>query len=180
VSGVRFTYQRFTDHQIAQFYLDRYLDPAAPESSFAAETPLGQLICDELVCWRNAGLLSAFAIQLPERIGRELPDLAPFCAAFRPVREGMLESILWRKHEAFSEDTLRYVNSQLLDDPHTHRGIMLAFVAVASQPGHPYNAEFLHRNLIMHAMPARDGLSPAVSLKSARPLPCPSGTKRPA
>jgi hypothetical protein len=112
--GVRFTYERFGDHEIATYYLDRFLNATDPAASFAPNQPLGRKVADERSCGDNAGLLSALAIQIPERIGRELPELAPHCALFQVIREAMIESLIWRSHNAFSQNTLDYLNSHLL------------------------------------------------------------------
>ena len=154
--GVRFTYERFGDHEIATYHLDRFLDVTDPAASFAPDQPLGRSVADERSCWNNAGLLSALAIQIPERIGRELPELAPHCASFQAVREAMIESLVWRSHGAFSQGTLDYLNSHLLGfrdtADHTHQ----ALISVSTQPGHPYNANFLHKNLLRYTMAERD------------------------
>lgn len=156
VEGIRFSYERFTDHQIAKFHLDKFLDPSDPTASFAPGTALRAKIKDESACWCNAGLVSAFAIQLPERIGRELPELAPHCARFRPVLDAMLESLMWRKHTAYSDATLDYVNKHLLKLRDTADATLRAMVAVSTQPNHPYNAMCLHRNLLRRPLPERD------------------------
>lgn len=151
---VRFSYERLTDHQMAKFYLARFLNLSDPVASFAPGTRLGSKVGDELACWDNAGLVAALAIQLPELTGRELPDLAPHCAVFQPVLDAMVESLVWRKHTAFTARTLDYVNRHLIQ--REHRALLRTLVTVSTQPGHPYNARLLHRNLLRRPMPERD------------------------
>ena len=154
--GIRFSYERFTDHQIANFYLDKFLDLSDPAASFTPESPLGMKVKNESDSWQNGGLVSALAIQLPERIGKELPELAPHCARFRPVVEAMLESFVWRKHTAYSDATLNYVNDHLMKFRGTADDLLRTMISVSTQPDHPYNADCLHRNLLRRPMPDRD------------------------
>ncbi len=156
IEGIRFSYERFTDHQIARFHLDKFLDPSDPSGSFAPEMPLGMRVKDESASWQNGGLVSAFAIQLPERIGKELPELAPHCARFRPVVQAMLESLVWRKHTAYSDATLNYINDHLMKFRGTADDLLRTMISVSTQPDHPYNAKCLHRNLLQRQMPERD------------------------
>ena len=156
VDGIRFSYERFTDHQIAKFHLNKFLDPSDPAGSFAPERPLGLKVKDESTCWQNAGLVGALAIQLPERIGKELPELAPHSARFRPVLDAMLDSLMWRKHTAYSDATLHYVNSHLLRLQDTADATLRTMIAISTQPDHPYNALCLHRNLLRRPLPKRD------------------------
>jgi hypothetical protein len=156
VEGIRFSYERFTDHQIAMLYLKRFLDAGNPASSFASEMPLGMLLKDESTSWRNGGIIAAFAIQIPEQTGKELIELAPHCVRFRPVTNAMIESFMWRKNTAYSPATLDYINRHLFPYRDTGDEMLRTLIAVSTQPGHPYNAELLHRNLMRRTMPNRD------------------------
>lgn len=80
--GIHFSYERFADHIIAKHLLDKHIDPVNPSHSFQLNQPLGSFVKDELTCWRNRGLIEAFSIQVPERIRKELPELAPRCAHY--------------------------------------------------------------------------------------------------
>ena len=74
VDGIRFSYDRFTDHQIVAYYL-REVKRDSPNISFFPGTPIGDLIRNQ--SWENSGLIEALAIQVPERLGKELPHLIP-------------------------------------------------------------------------------------------------------
>src|SRR5262249_30903499 len=39
IDGIRFSYERFSDHAIAKFYLDTFLDETNPGASFAPDKP---------------------------------------------------------------------------------------------------------------------------------------------
>lgn len=154
--GIRFTYERFADHMLVSRLLDQHLDTNSPEESFLTDTPLGMILKDEPSCWMRRGLVEALLIQLPERIGRELVDVAPQCAEFRPVREAFVESLIWRKRDAITDSTLKYVNQQVIRYRGTADQFLNALLTVAMDPEHPYNAEFLHRQLQRKTLADRD------------------------
>jgi len=156
VEVVRFTYERFADHLIAARLLDRHLDAADPESSFRGDQPLGGLVADSPALWRNSGLIEALAVQLPERTGRELPELAPGVADEHVVKGAVVESLIWRQREAFSEATRTYINERVLPDPNWHDEAMDGLLTVACDPAHPYNADRLHASLSALGMADRD------------------------
>lgn len=153
---VRLTYERLFDHLSAAHLLDTYLDESSPGNSFVAGTPLYERIADESTCYRNSGLLAAFSIQLPERIGKELMQLAPHTVEYEPARSGLIESILWRKTDCLSDETLRLVNKHILVFPQSYQEFVNTLLLVSANPDHPYNADFLHRNLIRRTLADRD------------------------
>jgi len=153
--GIHFSYERFADHLIAKHLLDKYLNSEYPSHSFQPDQPLGSFVKDEWTCWRNRGLIEAFSIQIPERIKKELPELAPYCADYRPIREAFVESLIWRDPKAITDATLNYVNKHIIKYG-THDQFLNALLTVASNPDHPYNADFLHRHLMKFELPERD------------------------
>jgi len=154
--GIHFSYERFTDHLIANYLLDKHLDPKNPPHSFLANQPLGSLIKDEWSCWRNQGLIEAFSIQLPERIKKELAEVAPHCADYRPVRESFVKNLIWRNPKAVTDATLNYINGHVIKYEDTHYQFLNALLTVASNPNHPYNADFLHKHLMKFELAERD------------------------
>jgi hypothetical protein len=156
MESVRFTYQRFSDHLITQRLLERHLDKKNPKKSFSSRRPLGKLVKDEQACWRNRGFLEALAIQIPELTKKELPDLAPHLAAFHPIREAFVESIIWRDSNSFSRATNRYINRQVLSYRGTSRDFWNALIMLAPTPNHPFNADRLHAILSRFKLPDRD------------------------
>ena len=101
------------------------------------------------------GLLEALCIQAPERTGYELARLAPGVSQLPTIGEAFLESIVWRKIDAFSQDT-RTVLNELIRDEKMWGNPLDAFLSVATIPGHPFNADFLDQHLHQYAMPDRD------------------------
>jgi hypothetical protein len=154
--GIHFSYERFTDNLIAKHLLDKDLNPENPAQAFQSEQVLGSFIKDERACWRNRGIVEAFSIQLPERIKKELVEIAPACLDFRPVQESFIQSLIWREPLAFTESTLRYINEHIIRYQDTHDQFLNTLLTVASNPEHPYNAEFLHGHLTKFELAERD------------------------
>jgi len=114
-------------------------------------------VSDEDACHRNRGVIEALSIQIPERLNLELFELAPHCASFEPIRDAFIKSIIWRHPQACRRrETLDYTREQILPDPWAHRSFLEALISVAPNPEHPYNADFLHENLIECELPDRD------------------------
>jgi hypothetical protein len=144
------------DQLLAQYLLDKYLDPEQPARSFAPGQLLGSLLVDERTCRRNRGLLEALSVQIPERVGRELAEVAAERAHYLPVREAFIESVIWRETRAFTSSTLEYIGEQVLPHADTSSLFLNALLTVAANPDHPYNADFLHTHLMRLEMADRD------------------------
>ena len=67
---VRFTFERFSEHFIAERLLDNHIDGDL-EAALSPEAPLGALLQDRKN-WHLRGVIEALAVQVPERYGREL------------------------------------------------------------------------------------------------------------
>lgn len=154
--GIHFSYERFTDHLIARYLLDKYLDLENPSDSFQPTQFLGTFVKDEWSCWQNRGLVEAFSIQIPERIKKELLELVPECANFQPVSEAFIESLIWRDPRAITETTKEYINKHIIQYKDTHEQFLNALLTVATNPNHPYNGDFLHKNLMRFELAERD------------------------
>lgn len=153
---VRFTYQRFSDHLIVQRLLEQYLDTKNPEASFSIRRTLGKLVKDERACRVNSGILGALMIQIPELTKRELPDIAPRLADMRPVRDAFVQSFVWRDMGSFGSTTDSYINQQVLNYKGSRDEFLNAVITLSPLPGHPYNADRLHKFLAGFNMPDRD------------------------
>ncbi len=154
--SVCFTYQRLSDHLITQCLLNQHLNKTNPKASFARTRSLGKLVKDKLVCWSNQGLVEALAIQIPELTGKELPDLAPHTADWRPMRKAFVESLIWRNETSFSKATDDYVNNHVLAYADTYNDLWNAALMLALKPNHPYNARCLDEILKKISMAERD------------------------
>lgn len=154
--GIHFSYERLADHLVTKHLIDKHLDPVNPSVSFLRDGPLGCFVKNELTCWRHLGLIEAFSIQLPERIKKELPQIAPHCADYQPIREAFVDSLVWRDPETITDATLNYVNEYIIKYEDTHDKFLNALLTVASNPEHPFNADFLHKHLIRLELAERD------------------------
>ncbi len=110
VELVRFTFERLSDHRIAQALLDTAITGCDPAPAFAPSGALREYVVGTNA-YRFAGIAEAFAVQLPERFGTELLDLIEDDMAIYDLLPGFQTSLLWRRQDAFSERTL-----ELLDE----------------------------------------------------------------
>jgi Fe-S cluster biosynthesis and repair protein YggX len=156
MDGIRFSYERFSDHLVVKYLLDNYLDLNNPSAAFLPTSQLGILLKDYRTCNDNRGLLEAFSIQIPERIGRELVEVAPHCASYSIVREAFIQSLIWRDPSSINDLTCQYMSSQITQDDKNHAFLLNTFLTVASNVKHPYNADFLHNYLKRDSRADRD------------------------
>jgi hypothetical protein len=153
---VAFAYERLADHLLVDFLLSRHLASSAPEEAFQNQSKLGWVVADDHTCERNRGLLEALSIQLPEKNGKELPDVIGQGRICRTVREAFVEGLPWRDAQSIGEKTFAYINEVVLRYTGSRRLLLGALITVAANPEHGLNAEFLHRNLAGLKMPNRD------------------------
>ena len=158
----RFPYQKFSDHLLARYFFRAYnaktdkrnRNLKTAKAFFSLRTKLGKFLAD---AW-NVGLTEALSIQCPEQLkGVEFFQLAPYIDSF-VIQEAFLQSLTWRKPTAFSSDLkviLKFLNDNFyMEDDHYR--VYDAFLSVASVPGHPFNAYYLHRHLSKKSMAERD------------------------
>ncbi len=153
---IRFSYERFSDHLVASFLLEKHLDAKNPSSSFCAGQPLYELVKEEAVTWSSRGLIEAFSVQVPERTGKELIEVVPDIKTFQPVQESFLDSLLWRKPKNIGNAALNYMNDTIIRTEHFHDRLIETLLTLAPKPEHPFNAAFLHKNLKRRALAQRD------------------------
>ncbi len=145
---VRFTFERYSDHRIADKLLSEHLDPKDIKQSFDLDTTLGQFVFGAK-SYQQAGVIEAIAIQLPEKYDTEIIDVGP--AEVKVVRTAFLDSLLWRKQEFFTDRTLELAK-RLLDPDR----IWDLFIKIATEPSNRFNATYLHEELSRLTMPERD------------------------
>ncbi|MCL4266050.1 MAG: ATP-binding protein [Anaerolineae bacterium] len=153
VEVVQFAYEKFSDHIIVNHLLDKHLDINSPEQAFMPGQPLAFLTEKE---WRHRGAIEALCIQMPELIGKELPEVAPMMADFYYVGQGFIQSLIWRNPKAIVDVTRDYLNKYASQRSDANDQILNALLTVATNLDHPYNAEFLHARLIKDEMAERD------------------------
>jgi len=149
---IRFSFQRLQDHLIAESLLD-----ATTDISAELETGiLSFVLKDSNVRWEWSGLVEALSIQVPKKFGIELFDVMPGDSKKwlfnRVLREAFAESVRWRDTDAFTDRTLEVFNELALEDEQ----YFFILIELCAGKKHPWNAEFLHDNLIERKLADRD------------------------
>ena len=152
---VHVSYDRFTDHLVADSLLRKHLDSSAPQAAFEEGGPLAFIWNRDAEVFVLPGLIEALCIQIPERTGRELFDLAPALYEQWGAGDAFRQSVVWRKPEAFSDTTGQVLNRFIRHDRDMD-GTLNVLLTVATLEHHPLNAEFLDKRLRRDSMPERD------------------------
>ena len=152
---VVFSYERYADHITVGQWIRDNLDFEHPKKSLASDGGLTFFLDEDEFVPR--GILEALSIQVPEYTGREFIRLAPDFADDIEIREAFLNSIVWRKHDAFSTESFEVLNELISDNSFVSESLE-TLVAVSTVPGHPFNANFLDQTLRELVMPDRDAL----------------------
>lgn len=152
---IRFSFQRFQEALMAEALLERVSNSDDP---FASDQPLHFIVAERSSIWGWGGLVEALSTQMPERWGRELVDLLPG-GPNKWWREGNVvtgfaESVRWRQPSAFTDRTLKLLNA--LEG--THVSLIALLLELSLSVDHPYNAFWLHKNLIDRPLAERDAL----------------------
>ena len=146
---VRFTFERLGDHAVTASLLSRASVGRTP----AALSEVGSPLHDFLSLPNSTidlGVREALAIQLPEKFGIELPDLADVPPP--PWHSDAFEkSLLNRRASAFGDRTL-----ELIDDVCDPGFRYETLIALATEPNHPFNVLLLDAELRAMTMPERD------------------------
>lgn len=147
---VRFTFERFSDFQIAKALLDRHLNESDVTGSFANGTPLSEVVVGP-DAYRRSGIIEALSIQLPERTGIELFDVFSKKRELRILHQPFLGSLSWRDQRYFTDRTLAILKS-------ISRGDELSSIvfSLATEPHNKFNAHYLHERLMALSLPERD------------------------
>ena len=152
----RFAYERFSDHIVADFLLQKYMDTDNPQAAFMEGGGLA-FLCDRSI-YAPPGILEALLIQIPERTGHELVRLAPTLLdnPYHIARE-FLSSIVWRAPSACSQDTLAVLDEVAKGESYLgNQEILDTMLTVSTVPEHPFNADWLNGRLRSDTMPERD------------------------
>ena len=155
VEVIRFTYQRFADYRIGSALLDPLDgDPERLTEALADGEPLRNRLLEA-----PAGWIEALAVQMPEQFGIELLDATEWrLGSFkrRQWDEAFVRSISARRPSAVTQrlgELLREVQQR---SPNLIKLVLETILSVAPFPGHPLNADFLHKWLKRMQMPHRD------------------------
>lgn len=153
---VRFAYERFCDHFVAQQLIRVVENPA---EIFEETHPFGKTLLEK-GDWQCRGILEALSIIVPEKFGLELWDTLP--ERLNTLRQSpesfFFRSLPFRAPSSFTARTRELFNSlQPLDYGFQDKKLDL-LVQFATEPSHPWNAEGLHKFLAEMQMPERDAI----------------------
>ncbi len=150
---VYISYDRFADYIIADSLLSVYHDENALRSAFEDGDPLS-FICDSDK-YVPPGLIEALCVQVPEKFGQELVELAPLSLSQSDVIGAIWQSVIWRRSNAFSKKTREIINQIFESSDDLLDGIEV-LLTVSTLEDHPFNAELLDKWLRRYSMPDRD------------------------
>ena len=145
---VRFTFERFSDYAIAGRLLSEHLDKGDVPGSFAAGKPLYEFVFGAN-SYRRAGVIEAFAVQLPEETAVELLDVGGKASWL--VRRAFQASLLWREQTHFTRRTFALAGEQLSPDE-----LNELIIAISTEPSNIFDASWVHDTLKGETMPERD------------------------
>lgn len=151
---IRFTYERFSDHFIAQQVLEQHGSEDI-NNILSEDQPLGKVLIEKGY-YRLAGIFEALAIALAEKYGKEVVDLLPDEAGIADWQLDQMFSntVIWRDPCSFTERTLEILNS--LRGLGSERPSLDILLKLSTEPQHPWNAVMLHRNLVGKEVSKRD------------------------
>ena len=145
---VRFTFERFSDHEIASSLLDDHINSNHVASSFRADQPLHVCVFG-LGNHKRSGIIEAMAIQLPERTGIEILDVGS--EPSHVVHRAFLNSLLWREQSHFTDRTF-----ELIEELVETEDVNDILVSISTEPSNRFNALFVHSNLMKMSLSERD------------------------
>lgn len=147
---IRFTFQRFQDHFMAEKFIEDQVDPHK-----LFDLSNNQFLFENgIINWDWRGLFSALAFILPEKHGVELVDILPSSVNSDwwdeyDIQESFVESIQWRDKNTFSDRSLQLLHTLTYHD-------LFEVLIKVSTAVHPWNSEFLNTNLRALNMSKRD------------------------
>ncbi|WP_386082403.1 hypothetical protein ACFIOZ_03970 [Vreelandella sp. F11] len=153
IEMVRFTFERMSDHLIAQRLLDIHVGDGDPVPAFVTGGPLAAYVAGR-DSYQFAGIAEALAVQLPERYGIEIIDVVDNKSDCWNLVHAFQLSLLWRRQDFFSERTLELVEEWA--DVIGGDAVLETLLLIATEPNNRFNADYLDRWLRPLSMPERD------------------------
>ncbi|MGG0176944.1 NACHT domain-containing protein [Gottfriedia acidiceleris] len=152
VEVLRFTYERFSDHFIAQYIIDQ-INKNEIEICFVDEGLINELIKNGP---NKSGIIEALGLGFPEKLQREFIDFIDedsfnydwlFSSSFTDV-------IQWRAIDSFTDRTVELLN--MIPSYGVHKESIDKLLMLSTEPAHPWNADFLNKNLQRMKLVERD------------------------
>jgi len=154
IDAVFIAFERMADHLLAEKYLADVSDGSLPDA-FTNSGILHFAVRGEIAARENRGLLEALAVQVPERFGMELTEVAGGQVPASILKFAVIDSLVWRRADAFTSRTERIVRDAL-DDSGLFAGTMEALLGLSTRADNPLNANWFHDLLSSIKMPDRD------------------------
>ena len=150
---IRFSFQRFQDFLMAMRVVNQC---QKVEGIFDVDGDLEFCIKNKNIAWEWHGLISALAVALPEKYQTELIDALPGSPERwldnYYVELAFVESVKWRARNTFTDRTLTLLHQITSQST----GVLDVLIQVSVSADHPWNANFLHKNLVKMNLPERD------------------------
>lgn len=143
---VHLGYERLADH----FTAEQILEKVRQTPNRSKQDPLTE--DDKRL---TSGVLESLFIQAPETLQQELLDFAPSVSSHSQWPDAYRQSLIWRSPKAFTDRTIDWFNESITRDSDQTKALEIV-LTLASVPDHPWNADFLDRQLRKRKMPERD------------------------
>lgn len=144
--AVRFPYERFSDYLIAQQMLSSFSSLNELREAWTVIGLPDKWVQDFEFRLSNRGVMKMMAILIPEKYGVEFLELFGSEKFYRRgFVEDFMESLAWRSNESVGERTsacIDYARDCLHIEEYLNSRLRLVTIV-----GHPYNAEYLHKQL---------------------------------
>lgn len=152
IEVVRFTYERFSDYFIAENIINN-LNVENLEAEFETQGKLEEIIKNP---YKYSGIIEALGIVFPERFNLEFVDfVSEESKHYNSIFDkSFTDVLLLRSKDSINERTVALINK--ISSYGFFNDSLDKVLALSTEPNHPLNAEFLHKNLKRRNMVERD------------------------
>lgn len=158
---IRFSYQKFSDHLIVRYLLNKYFDKE--KKTLNLNAPELKKLFEKNYLFE--GLIQAMSCQVPERTkGIDLIEYLPKHHSTNinsTYIHGYIDSLIWRDPKTIVDTkiVLKYYNQFLRQDfDQFNRQMLRNLISLSTVPNHPLNGDFLSGLLAKQKMANRDYL----------------------
>ena len=148
VETIQIAFDRLADYLVADFLLGGHETVGA----VMADGTLADVLAESYV---RPGLVEALCVRMPEAFGVELVDAVPDVLGRWFFGDAFRRSVVWRTADAVTDRTLAVLDETVRDDE-DDLATLETVLTVATLPGHPLNAMYLHDRLASMPLPERD------------------------
>lgn len=152
-----FSYEKFGDHLKVR-YLLRDIDEQRLRDSFLPSGKLHPFFGSESAFENNKGLMEALAMQVKEKFGKDIYDIAPTIRGYKGTKQSFIYGMARSEKTAVSPELAAYVQKELDSDSQLLFGFWSLLLPVSYDSSLFFNAVYLHRSLLTYPMAKRDAL----------------------